>query len=344
MKPRSPSSSSAGISPVGCPGTLSPSLTWSRLRVHGLTAIAVSAALAGLAAAAEIRRAKPPTKPWDKTTARAFQDDAFAELVGERPAFATLGSGGGRPGPTVPGPDGGKPNVGGFKWSSIVSEDTLVDEIKDLKKTAAAAVASASDFKGGGYDSAREAFSTAAVAFGVIAEYDQDIRWKKDAEQARDLFARVGFNCKVGTDQSFAESKLRATDLEGLLSGNSPSAKAEREGDFKWNQAAGRPPLMSRLDTSDGALGSGIASKADFEKAADRLAHEAEVVAMIGEVIQRPEFEYFDDSTYTGHASTMRDAALKVRDAARKKDYEAARAAVGEIKKACDACHGDYRS
>ena len=40
----------------------------------------------------------------------------------------------------------------------------------------------------------------------------------------------------------------------------------------------------------------------------------------------------------------MRDGALKVRDAARKKDYEAARAAVGEVKKSCDACHGDYRS
>jgi hypothetical protein len=310
-----------------------------------IAAMLLCGAAAGVAHAVEVRRAKPPTRQWDKTTARAFQDDAFAELVGQRPVFAALGAGGGRPAPGTPGPDGGgKPSGGGFKWSSIISEDTLIDEIKDLKKTAAAAVASASEFKGGGYDTAREAFSTVAVAFGVIAEYDQDIRWKKEAEQARDLFARVGFNCKVGTDQSFGESKLRAADLDGLLSGNAPSAKAEREGDFKWNQAAGRPPLMSRLDASDGALGAAIASKADFEKAADRLAHEAEVVAMIGEVIQRPEFEYFDDSTYTGHASAMRDGALKVRDAARKKDYEAARAAVGEVKKSCDACHGDYRS
>jgi cytochrome c556 len=40
----------------------------------------------------------------------------------------------------------------------------------------------------------------------------------------------------------------------------------------------------------------------------------------------------------------MRDAALRARDAARKQDYEAARAAVGEMKKSCDTCHGDYRS
>jgi len=294
-----------------------------------------------------VKRAKPPAKAWDKTTARAFPADAFAELVGERPSFSGLAAAGGKGaagGGAAAGAAAGGAGAGGFKWSAIVSEDTLADEIKDVKKSAAAAVASASDFKGGGYDRARDAFSTVAVAFGVIAEYDQDIRWKKDAEAARDLFARVGFNCKVGTDQSFAESKLRVADLDGLLAGNAPETRAEREGDFKWSQVAGRPPLMSRLEAADGTLAAAVASKGDFEKAADRLAHDAEVVAMIGEVIQRPEHEYFDDDTYKGYAATMRDAALRARDAARKKDYEAARAAVGEMKKSCDTCHGDYRS
>jgi cytochrome c556 len=40
----------------------------------------------------------------------------------------------------------------------------------------------------------------------------------------------------------------------------------------------------------------------------------------------------------------MRDAAIRVRDAAKKKDYEAARSALGELKKSCDSCHGDYRN
>jgi len=314
--------------------------------VAGLFATALLIGAEGRSAAPEIRRAKPPSKQWDKTTARAFNDDAFAELVGERPTFVGVGGGGAKPGTgdAMAGGGGGGAGAGGFKWSSIVSEDTLSDEIKDAKKALAAAVASASDFKGGGYDRARDAFSAVAVAFGVIAEYDQDIRWKKDAESVRDLFARVGFNCKVGTDQSFAESKLRVVDLEGLLAGNPPDAKAEREGDFKWSLVAGRPPLMSRLEAADATLAAAIASKGDFDKAVERVVHEAEVVAMIGQVIQRPEFEYFDDDTYKGYSATMRDAALRARDAARKQDYEAARAAVGEMKKSCDTCHGDYRS
>jgi hypothetical protein len=265
----------------------------------------------------EIRRAKPPAAKWDKSTAKTFLDDAFVELEGPRPDFAAArktGGGGGGQATSTAAPAAG----GGFKWSALISEETLTDEIKDLKRLAAEAVASASDFKGGGYDRAREAFSTTALAFGVIAAFDKDIRWKKDAEAIRDLFARVGFNCKAGNDQSFNEAKLRVADLEALLEGTVPSARADREEDFRWSQVAGRPPLMSRLD--------------------------AEMVAVIGEVIQKADYEYFDDDTYRGYASTMRDAAIQLRTAVQEKNYEAARAAAGSLKKSCDTCHGDYRS
>jgi len=66
--------------------------------------------------------------------------------------------------------------------------------------------------------------------------------------------------------------------------------------------------------------------------------------AVIGEVIQQSDFEFYDDETYRGYSSAMRDAAVQLRDAVQKGDYESARAGVGSLKKSCDACHGDYRS
>lgn len=311
----------------------------------GLLAVAGwdAAAREGRGRPQEIRRAKPPAADWDKSTAKTFLDDAFAELDGPRPDFAAAGKAvgaGGVQGGAAAAPEAG----GGFKWSALVSEETLTDEIKDLKRAATEAVASPSDFKGGGYDRARVAFSTAALAFGVIAAFDKDIRWKKDAESIRDLFARVGFNCKAGNDQSFNESKLRVADLESLLEGSTPSARADREEDFRWSQVAGRPPLMSRLETADNAISAAVASKGDFDKAAERLLHDSEMVAIIGEVIQQADYEYFDDDTYRGYASAMRDAAVQLRAAVREKNYEAARAAAGSLKKSCDTCHGDYRS
>ena len=289
------------------------------------------------------RRSTPPSTPWDKGTLGNFFDDAFATLKGQRPSFSTtrgVAAGAGAAQPAAAGSAGG----GGFKWSTLISEETLTDEVKDMKAAVAGAAARPADFKGGGYDTAREAFSAIALAFGVISAYDQDIRWKKDAVNARDLSARVGFNCKVGTDQSLAETKLRLADLEAMLDGGSPQGKADRDEDFSWHQVAGRPALMKRVGAAETGIGVAIASKGDFDRELERLIHDAEIVAVIGEAIQQPDFEYHDDDSYRGYAATMRDAAVKIRDACRKKDYETARAAASELKKSCDACHGDYRS
>jgi hypothetical protein len=285
------------------------------------------------------RAAAPPT--FDKATTGTFFDDAFGTLHGPRPAFAT---GSAAPRAAAGQNEAAGAVANGIAWSQLISEETLTDEVKDRKADVAGAVAKSSDFKGGGYDAAREAFSSVALAFGVIAAYDRDIRWKKDAATARDLFARAGVNCKVGTDQSFAESKARLDDLEALLEGGSPQGKPDRDEDFRWSQVAARPALMNRLERGEGVIGAGLASRGDFERGLDRILHDAEIVAAIAAAIQQPDFEYHDDDTYRGYAGAMRDAALEVRDACREQDYEAARAAASALKKSCDACHGDYRS
>jgi hypothetical protein len=308
----------------------------------GLVSLVVlgdGAAAAGSGGVKPHKRATPPTR-FDKASSATFFDDAFATLQGSRPAFSSVARG------PAARPTAGQQaeSGGGFKWSGLISEETLTDEVKDRKSDVAGAVAKPTDFKGGGYNAARQAFSSIAVAFGIIAAYDQDVRWKKDAATARDLFARVGFNCKVGTDQSYAESKARLADLESMLDGNAPAGKADRDDDFAWHQVAGRPALMSRLEGAEGVLAAGMASRADFDRGLDAILHDAEIVAAIGEVIMQPDFEYHDDDSYRGYAAAMRDAAVRVREAVRKKDYDAARSAAGELKKSCDACHGDYRS
>jgi cytochrome c556 len=100
---------------------------------------------------------------------------------------------------------------------------------------------------------------------------------------------------------------------------------------------------MSRLEAADERLGAAISSAGGFEKALEQLRHDAEIVAAIAEAIRQPDYEYHDDQSYLGHAAAMRDAAVRARDAVKKKDYEAARSAVGDLKKSCDSCHGDFR-
>jgi len=299
-----------------------------------------------------IRRAAVPAAAWDAATTGQFAPDAFALLPeGPRPragsrSAAVVPQGvpqGARPGGETTMADRGGSDSGGFAWSSLISEDTLTDEVKDLREAVTAACSSPTVFKGGGYEKAREAFSALAVSFGVITEYDGDVRWQRHAETARDLFARAGFNCKVGTDQSLAEAKARIDDLAKLLDGNAPQGRSDRSEDFLWSLVAGRSPLMRRLEQAEGAVLEATSDKAGFDRQRDALRHAAEVIAVIGEVIQRPAFDDHDDDAYRGYAAAMRDAAVAARDAAEKRDYQAARDAVSRIRKSCTDCHGDYR-
>lgn len=182
------------------------------------------------------RRRSPPPTEWNKRTASEFYEDAFSTLEGVRPDFSkqtrTASS-------VVKGSEAESSEIagGGFKWSALVSAETLVDEIKNVKSNVDKAVVSPTEFKGGGYKSGRIGFGSIALSFAVIAEYDGDARWKKDAENARDLFARAGFNCKTATDQSFNEAKAalqiwslcstetqlpRRESMKGILSGVRP--------------------------------------------------------------------------------------------------------------------------
>jgi cytochrome c556 len=120
-----------------------------------------------------------------------------------------------------------------------------------------------------------------------------------------------------------------------------PAAK----GDAAWPKVADRPPLMKRLERAQQqAVAPLVASKAEFERHAGRLAHEAQIIAALAEVISREGYEFADDDTYLEYARAMQTQALQVRDAATSKNYEQARQAAGELGKTCNNCHEGYRS
>jgi len=167
-----------------------------------------------------IRRARPPK--FSKID--PFFEDAFASaLQGERPADLGKGiarSSSGNSG--TPSSDGtGASGNAGSGWAAIISATVLEDEIKAQKLLADANVTTPSEFAGSGYKNARRDFSVAAMVFGIIAEYDGEVRWKKEAPTGRDLFARTAANAKVGTTGVYNEARLRKTELGDLISGQS---------------------------------------------------------------------------------------------------------------------------
>lgn len=296
-------------------------------------------AVHALYAAAPARRARPPK--FGKSIRDAFFPDAREKLSGPRPAAAS----GKTPVATAPSHDAAPAAAPAAKgWSKWIAAEVLEDEIKARQIALAAAVRNLNDFKGGDYQQARAELSMLAAMFAIVAEYDGRVRWQQQAAGMRDLIARAGLNCKVGTDASYKEAKARSDDLQILVRGGSlqlPAAAAE----IDWSQVANRPPLMKRLEQAQKlTVAPLVANSAEFERHADRLAHEAQLIAALAEVISQEGYEFADDETYLEYARAMQTHALSVRDAALQQNYEEARKAAGELGKACSNCHEGFRS
>jgi hypothetical protein len=306
---------------------------------------AVQAVVTGQAPSDRPKRARPPQ--FDATvTETIFFKDAFAEaLIGERPADLGAGTaaGGGTGAPMgTPGGSSGPPAT--YAWSKIISADTLQDEIKTIKVNVDKIVTTPTDYAGGGYKKGRREFSMLALLFGIIAQYDGEVRWQKEALIARDLFGRAGQNSKVGTQQAYDEAKLRKQDLEDLVGGNGMQGQA---GDPKpdWARIAGRSPLMQRIEMAhQGNIMPWTASDTEFKANKAKLLHEAELVAAVAEAIKQPGYEFADDSGYVKYCDRLRDAALEIVSGVKLDNFDMVRKGVGDISKVCSECHSDYRA
>ncbi len=291
-----------------------------------------------------VQRALPPR--WNDDIKSIFPEDAAKELKGTRPNFASGGAAPGTNAVPTNSTDGGSPPAAGGSvvWSKIIEPDNLLAEIKSYQIPVAEDVKSLSEFKGGGYKKSRVSYSTLGLMFAIIAEYDTDIRFKKDALGARELFGRAGTNLKVGTDQTFNEAKARSEDIAALVRGDTIQTPPNIEPKVKWQEkVANRPPLMARLNLArEDRLNKTLSDAATFAKNNDTVLQEAQVIAAIAAAIQREGYGSADDDTYLEYARDMQKSATEISNAAKSKNYDAARAAFGALKQKCDECHAAY--
>jgi hypothetical protein len=169
------------------------------------------------------------------------------------------------------------------------------------------------------------------------------VRWKDSAPALRDAFARAGRNCKVGTDQTFNESKQRGQDLADLIAGSRPNLP-QPSNDGQWPQVADRPPLMQRLNIAhEDQLRKWLANEREFQKHQDDIRHEAQLVAAIADVIGREGYDYSEDDEYTTYAQALREAAAEISGAVELENFEQAQKAISRATKSCSDCHELYR-
>jgi hypothetical protein len=285
------------------------------------------------------KRARPPEWPIDVLD--AFFADARQALVGTRPDFGARNRAGVGDSKFA---QAGSSSIGrAVVWSKWIDAETLETEVKRLAQAVAADVTTAGAFKSGGYLACQRHFSMLAVLMGVTSEFDGAARWQDAAPGLRETFASAGHSASQGSDESFRMAVQRKQDLEELIRGARPAvATAERAAD--WGKVAGRPPLMQRLNVAhEERLTRWLASQSEFETRRQEVRHEAQIVAVVAEVISHEGFDYWDELEYATAARELRDAASGISSAVELNDYEQARQAIDRAGKACAACHAAYR-
>lgn len=313
-----------------------------RILVVAIVAVAIAGGGAPALAKDSVppKRARPPK--WSADVLDAFFTDARERLEGPRPDYGQAAAVAVNNNAGSSQPAGGKTT--GDSWSKVIDAETIETEIKRQAQAVATDVTTPSAFKGGGYKACRRSFSLLATLFAVAADYDEDVRWQDVAAGLREQFARAGHNCKVGTDQTYQEAALRKQELADLVGGSRPQVPQAEPKVTNWVEVSDRPPLMQRLNTAhQDRLTKWLANEREFAAHAADVRHEAQIVAMLADVIGREAYEYWDDETYADFALELKQASTEIAAAAENGNYQQAQQAVGRTTKACADCHDGYR-
>jgi cytochrome c556 len=85
------------------------------------------------------------------------------------------------------------------------------------------------------------------------------------------------------------------------------------------------------------------ASSNDFKANKDKLVHEAQLLAIMAQVIKDPSYEYGQDAKFVQFAEDLVNACIDIADGAKTDNYDKVRTAAGAMSKACNNCHGEFR-
>ncbi|MBX9790234.1 MAG: cytochrome c [Pirellulales bacterium] len=261
------------------------------------------------------------------------------QALGPRPQPApTLAS------PTQTPAGNAAPSAAKHNWSQIVSAEDLEDEVKLLAADVADLARSASTFKATGQKRLRSTFSVLAVTFGVIGQFDGNIRWQSEAPGMRDLCARAARNLKAASDATLREARSRGDDLASLVRGQGVTVP-EAEVEVLFNEVVDRRGLMSRLEIAErDRLRPWLASQSEFNEHRDQVVHEAAMLRLLANIARSEGFEYADDEAFREHADDFDARCRELLEATHAGDYAKARTALTGVSQSCDRCHGDFRS
>lgn len=304
------------------------------------------AALLYADARAQARQPPRARRPdWSKTdTKDVFFDDAVEEaLQGERPSAPKADDG--TDGTVQPGPGSATQNSKKTSvWERLVTAEALEGEIKAQSIVFRSAVMNQAHFAREGATAAEESLMIVAIGFSVVADFQEDVRWKDNAAAMRNELGRAvialsatDVEANIRFDAAVAARAIIQETLNGsrITSASPPLARS----DF-----ADRHAIMTRLEIAlEQRLAPALANARSFAADAEMVNHESQWIALLATVLGEADMPDAEADDYQGWLADLTRTAGRLRQAVSTKDLPIAREAFAAAQRACAACHDNYR-
>jgi hypothetical protein len=233
---------------------------------------------------------------------------------------------------------GAAPSGGSGEWTALISGEALADETKAIKNSLTQNLQDVGRYNSKWKDVKMDASSLAALA-GVAIEHPEAPSWKTNAKYIRDTAAQIANESKANGEKFYTPAKKAYDRLDALLSGSRPPDVEEAADKVKFSEVANRYSLMKRLERTRDWMKSEINSEAAFKKESAKLSREAAVLALLGKVIQTPDYPDADADEYRSYAQTLVKSGVEIQEAVKNNEYKAFTESLDRSMKACVQCH-----
>jgi hypothetical protein len=264
------------------------------------------------------------------TGATTGDADAAVAQSGTRPPAAEAEK-------PVPAP-GAAPAAGAADWPALMNGEALADETKAIKNSLTQYLQDVGRYNSKWKDAKVDATVLAALA-GVAIEHPEAPSWKPNAKYIRDAASQIATESKANGEKFYTPARKAYDRLDALLSGSKPPDVGEAADKVKFSEVANRYSLMKRLERTRDWMKSEINSEAAFKKESARLSHEAAVLALLGKVIQTPDYPDSDADEYRAFAETLVKSGVEIQEAVKNQDFKAFTESLDRSAKACTQCH-----
>lgn len=232
------------------------------------------------------------------------------------------------------------------EWAKFLGPKVIEKEVERIVAASEDPLKNVKFFMARGVKEATVQQAMLSTLFHISHTHSGNVKWKDKALGARDMAMEGLMGAYVfGDEDGYELCKQTIEVASKLAAGEQAEVPEGDDGEKSWaDELAPLTAVMRRMeDAHFNKLYKWTANGNEFEANKQDIAHEAAILATLGQIILDKSYALASEGDFRKFASTLRDNSLTVVEAVKENNFDKASAAVRDNNLQCSACHQAYR-